>query len=73
MNYGLNEANSAALATTFNMLIPEKLTQLILIDNSIEDKNLSYLIHKLTSNKNGGLNILKILKNNIGNLTLESI
>jgi len=71
INYGLNDSNIQSFSQSMLKVIPDKLTKLFLVNNSISDMNLDHMISRLRQTE--GLTVLVIVKNSVGPVTATKL
>lgn len=69
----MNGSNTESLAQSFEFVVPDNVKKLYLIDNSINDEHLGHALESLSQIKKGGLEVIAVAKNDIGELTFHAL
>jgi hypothetical protein len=73
MNYKMNASNAESFADALKSIVPGTLKKMAMIDNHLTDDQISRMFKSLGSNQLGGLSSLCLMKNEMGNETIQSL
>ena len=73
LNYQMNIKTQETFGGAIALLIPHQLKRLTLMENNFTDKNLASVFESLSTFKDGGITSFSMIKNRIGNLTVDNL